>query len=74
MPEPCQQCKRIIIDKIVELEIRGEMQKLCEDCSQREETEEEYRDLSLCHICHKPVRDEYAMNMKDGRLIHEECY
>jgi hypothetical protein len=62
------------VDKVVELEVGGEVQKLCEDCAQQEETEEECRNLPLCQICHKPVRDEDAMPLKSGSLIHEECY
>jgi hypothetical protein len=38
------------------------------------EEDEEYRNLPLCHFCHKPVRDEDAMPLKHGGLIHEKCY
>ena len=68
----CQKCKKIIEQKVVNLEIRD--RKLCEDCAYQMEEDEEYRNLPPCQICHRPVRDEYAMTTKNGSFIHEECY
>ena len=71
----CQKCKQTINkEKVIKLEIRSKKWKLCEDCAEQAQTDEDYRNLPPCNNCRKPVHDEDMMTLKNGEIIHEKCY